>query len=66
MPYEPPLHDYRGIFKTRDFGHCPFSWAKTHDLWSRVDFDVVRPLVHDYRGICKTRDFGRFGRFPGL
>ena len=61
MPYDPPLHDYRGIFKTRDFGHfCPFSWVITHDLWSHVDFDVVRPLVHDYRGICKAHDFDHF------
>ena len=42
MHGDPPLHDYRGIGKTRDFGHfLAFSWVITHDLWSREDFDAL-------------------------
>ena len=42
MHGDPPLHDYRGSGKTRDFGHfLPFSWVITHDLWSREDFDAL-------------------------
>ena len=42
MPCDLPLHDYRVIDKTRDFGHfLPFSWVKTHDLWSWEDFDAL-------------------------
>ena len=42
MHCDPPVHDYRDIGKTRDFGHfSPYSWAITHVSWFQEDFDSL-------------------------
>ena len=64
MPYEPPLHDYRGIFKTRDFGHC----VRFHGLkpticgpvWISMSFDPWYTTIETSAKLVISAIFCRF------
>ena len=68
MHRDPPLHNYRGIGKTRDFGRfLPFSSVITHDLWSREHFRcMVTPLYTIIEASTKLVISAVFCRFHGL
>ena len=64
MPREPPVHDYSGIVKTRDFSHFwPLSWAIVHGFRVPGEFRCPVTPVHDSSGIVKTHDFAHFWPF---